>query len=178
MTKREESVRVVADKLAGMAIDMCRREQARDEDIERLRAMLLRCAGGGLGIRTDPYRLCAICRRSDGLALHAPDCELDAILRGESSPASLECGLWTVHRINSREEGWPDYRDSPPLSAEISKLGMGTLLIETSAPGEPCAYVLRYIGSFTEMQESLDEMHEGWDPWLAEWNRATARPKG
>ena len=80
------------------------------------------------------------------------------------------CGLWTEHRINSRDEGWTDYRDSPPTSSLLCALSTGMTIVETSDPEEPCAHVLRYTGTYTDLDELLDSLHnDGWETWLALW---------
>jgi hypothetical protein len=82
------------------------------------------------------------------------------------------CGLWTEHRINSRDEGFKDYRDSPPTSSLLCALAPGTLIVETSEPLEPCAHVLRYTGPFHVLEALLAELHEaGWEDWLVDWKK-------
>ena len=86
------------------------------------------------------------------------------------------CGLWTEHRVNSRNEGFKDYRDSPPTSSMLSALGPGTLIVETSDPGDPCVHVLRCTGTYEELAVQLDRLHDdgGWEVWLSEWKAAQA----
>lgn len=80
------------------------------------------------------------------------------------------CGLWTEHRINSRDEGYTDYRDSPPVSSLLCALGPGTLIVETSDPSDPCAHVLRYVGALPGLQAIHAELNDDdWSVWLSKW---------
>ena len=93
----------------------------------------------------------------------------------DATDASQVCGLWTEHRINSRDEGFHDYRDSPPTSSMLCALGPGTIIVETSDPGDPCAHVLRYVGALSEMQVLHNAIEDdGWEPWLVRWKEMQA----
>jgi len=87
------------------------------------------------------------------------------------------CGLWTEHRIKSRDEGFADYRDSPPTSSLLCALGPGTMIVETSDNDDPCAHVLRYVGTYEETTAHLDAFHEmgDWEGWLACWKADVAK---
>lgn len=86
--------------------------------------------------------------------------------------AAQVCGMWTEHAINSRDRGYPDYRDSPPIGALLCGLGPGTVLIETSDPGEPSAHVLRYVGTYEELKAyDLHADYGSWVDWLARWKK-------
>ncbi len=85
------------------------------------------------------------------------------------------CGLWTEHRINSRDEGFKDYRDSHPVGALLCPLNPGMQITETSPEGDPSAHVLRYTGEYEYLKVEYRAINHGWEKWLEKWKLNTAR---
>lgn len=70
-----------------------------------------------------------------------------------SDPVVPLCGLWTEH-----EEG-PEWKNSPPVSSQISGLQAGCIL--ASCTEGPSHWVLRFVGTYEECRERLGLFHQG-----------------
>lgn len=91
------------------------------------------------------------------------ECLQDDVAEEIKTQPTPGCGFWTEHDA-TQNSSW----EHPPVSAEVSALGPGTMLIGTS--GEGAHFVLREVGTYEHCKASLDRSHEiGWDAWLAEW---------
>lgn len=72
------------------------------------------------------------------------------------------CGFWTEH-----QEG-DHWSNSPPISSEVSRLGVGTMLI--SCGEVPSHFVLRAVGTWEECRRCQNDLNEmGWETFLSRW---------